>query len=155
MSKEKKVVFHIGHDGNYDNNGNFIEYDKEGRVIRKTEYNGDCLDAIREYDENGHDWLTRRFKYPVIDPGPVDLWDSFYTQYFPDGEMKRLAYTRYDRGIMTSYIIEINDRSNKVVVDTDFKGNLSLDGITICPYAENPFKTITFDDKGKILDIQY
>lgn len=156
MNKNENVVYYSGTDGKIIRTDHtFIEYDKGGEIIRKTEYDYGCPKEIREYDPNGRVWLIRKLMPGMIDPGPDDLYESCYMQYFSDGKIRRQVTTHYDNGIMYYYEIGIEDRNNEMWIETEFSDDQSLNRISVYPESKKSFKSITIDDQGKILNIQY
>jgi antitoxin component YwqK of YwqJK toxin-antitoxin module len=156
MNKNENVVYYSGTDGKIIRTDHtFIEYDKGGEIIRKTEYDYGCPKEIREYDSNGRVWLIRKLMPGMIDPGPDDLYESCYMQYFSDGKIRRQVTTHYDNGIMYYYEIGIEDRNNEIWIETEFSDDQSLNRISVYPESKKSFKSITIDDQGKILNIQY
>jgi antitoxin component YwqK of YwqJK toxin-antitoxin module len=156
MNKNENVVYYSGTDGKIIRTDHtFIEYDKGGEIIRKTEYDYGCPKEIREYDPNGRVWLIRKLMPGMIDPGPDDLYESCYMQYFPDGKIKRQVTTHYDKGIMSYYEIGIEDRDNAIWIESVYDKNGTPDSISIYSESDASIKSVIVNKSDDEKSIQY
>jgi antitoxin component YwqK of YwqJK toxin-antitoxin module len=156
MNKNENVVYYSGTDGKIIRTDHtFIEYDKGGEIIRKTEYDYGCPKEIREYDPNGRVWLIRKLMPGMIDPGPDDLYESCYMQYFSDGKIKRQVTTHYDKGIMSYYEIGIEDRDNAIWIESVYDKNGTPDSISIYSESDASIKSVIVNKSDDEKSIQY
>ena len=156
MNKNENVVYYSGTDGKIIRTDHtFIEYDKGGEIIRKTEYDYGCPKEIREYDPNGRVWLIRKLMPGMLDPGPDDLYESCYMQYFSDGKIKRQVTTHYDKGIMSYYEIGIEDRDNAIWIESVYDKNGTPGSISIYSESDASIKSVIVNKSDDEKSIQY